>query len=676
MTNVFITILNMSITAGVVVIAVLPARVVLRKAPKIFSYVLWSAVLFRLVFPFSIESIFSLMPARPAAISQDIIFSSYPAVQTGIPFFDMPINAAIVHALPLVNPADSIQPIHALLGVAGYVWLVGFLALLVYAVIGYVGLKRRIRYATRVQGNIFETDKIKTPFVLGFIRPKIYFPLNIDPLQQDYILLHEQTHIKRLDYLIKPFAFVLLALHWFNPLVWIAYFLMLKDMEMSCDEAVLHKTSEDIRGVYSSSLLNLAVKRVGLLNPLAFGESSVKERVVNVLSFKKPKARVFIVSLIAASLFLVGFVSDRVMAVSNLIPPELAVYELSQLRTERPANTISPEEAADIAARYIWDNFGVDIDGSVVHMTYQYVQTRMRTHADDDVMVGVWAFMVGERGVLTGVNMEFTFRGMINALTGEVIAVFPAGVDEIMGIVPFRQSFTQPPVGGNFNFVPPPAFPETRQMLLTAGLYGMTSGAVFAYYYCPQTRTIWITNTGEYRDALLNHVNIRCADTGEVLTIPMVYTQDGVPKLAFFVETTDTGSPRLLAVDSVSRPNVVTAIGLSPRTPPPLGATATTPPPPHIITENDVLVARSSTHASHVTPELLEAVTVRTPLPLIGDIDPLWHVLLIDLYDLNDFDLMVTYWRWLTLFEGEFGRPDITQIFWEEAQRRNLRYVF
>ena len=672
MTNVFITVLNMSITASVVVVAVLLARVVLRKSPRIFSYVLWGAVLFRLVFPFSIESVFSLMPTQPTAIPPDIIFSQYPAIQTGIPFIDMPVNAVIVNALPPVNPADSVNPIHAVLGVAGYVWLVGFLALLVYAIVGYISLKRRVRYATLVRDNIFETDKIKTPFVLGFVRPKIYFPLNINPSQQNYILLHEQTHIKRLDYLIKPFAFVLFALHWFNPLMWVAYFLMSKDMEMSCDEAVLNKTGEDIRGVYSSSLLNLAVKRAGLLNPLAFGESNVKERVVNVLSFKKPKAWVFIMSLLAVSFFLVGFVSSphAFGAAESFTPPALAVYEMHS-RVERCADAISPEEAAHIAARYIWDNFGVNIDGSVVHITYQFVQTRMRTHVDDDAIVGAWAFFIGERGVLTAVNLEFTFRGVVNAKTGEVVSVFPAGSEEILGIVPFREAFGQPPVAGNFNFVPPPVFPEARQIILT-DLQGLVShDDVFEYSYCPQSLTIWIINTGERMTAPLNYINVRCADTGVVYHIPIIHTENGIPRLAFFVEITETGSPRLLALDSTSRRNVIATIGLSARTP-----TVATPPPAHIISDNDILAVRSATLPPPLTPELLEAVTVRTPLPLTGYIDPMWNVRVVNLEDLNDFDLMVTYWRWVTFFEGEFERPDITQMILEEAQRRNLRYVF
>jgi len=311
MTALFITILNMSVAASVVALAAMLARIPLRKAPKIFSYALWGAVLFRLVFPFSIESIFSLMPTSANSIPHNIVVSQNPAIQTGLQFIDLPVNAAINNALPPIITEYSVNPIQVVLGIAAYVWLIGFIALLLYATIGYVRLKRRIYFATLVRDNIFETDKIKSPFVLGLIRPKIYFPTTINPMQHDYILKHEQTHIKRRDYLIKPFAFITLALHWFNPIMWLSYALMSKDMEMSCDEAVLRNTNEDIRGDYSTSLLSLSVEKVSLLNPIAFGESNVKERVVNVLSFKKHSKWVIEITFVAVLAFLIGFTSNR-----------------------------------------------------------------------------------------------------------------------------------------------------------------------------------------------------------------------------------------------------------------------------------------------------------------------------------------------------------------------------
>jgi len=349
MTAIFIMILNMSITASIVALAVMLARIPLRKSPKIFSYVLWGVVLFRLVFPISIESIFSLMPTSANVIQHDIFISYNPTIQTGLPFIDEPINATFYNALPLIESGTN--PI-MIVTIAGYVWLLGFIALMIYAIIGYAKLRRRVYFATLVRDNIFESDRIKSPFVFGFIRPKIYFPVGID--QMDYIVKHEQTHIKRRDYLIKPFAYIVFALHWFNPIMWLSYFLMSKDMEMSCDEAVLRKTTEDIRSEYSTTLLNLAAERVSLLNPIAFsfGESNVKERVVNVLSFKKRSKWVIVVSLVAIAVFIVGFASNRV----NVVAVEMLDNSQIQIAGEWNEwlvwfNSLSSEQQARVSLR-------------------------------------------------------------------------------------------------------------------------------------------------------------------------------------------------------------------------------------------------------------------------------------------------------------------------------------
>ena len=325
MTDLFITILNMSITASIAALAVILARILLKRAPKIFSYMLWGVVLFRLVAPFSIESPFSLMPDSSNGIPQFAVYSQAPDIQVMLagPKVSVAISAnreiiiladsgniCIGNATPMETAAASIINI---VRVAGYIWLAGFASLILYAAAGYVRLKRLVRYATLVRDNIFESDKVKTPFVLGLIRPKIYFPLC--HAHRDYILLHEQTHIRRRDYLIKPIAYAALALHWFNPLIWVSYLLMTKDMEMSCDEAVLRRISADIRGEYSTCLLNCSVNKGSLLYPLAFGESSVKERVLNVLSFKRPKLWVSALSVMAVLVVFVGFTSNRIMAV-------------------------------------------------------------------------------------------------------------------------------------------------------------------------------------------------------------------------------------------------------------------------------------------------------------------------------------------------------------------------
>ena len=655
MTAVFITVLNMSITASIVALAVLLVRVPLRKAPKIFSYALWGVVLFRLMFPFSIESIFSLVPASANAVAHNIVVAEAPAINTGVQVIDIPINTAITHFLPPAAVENSVNPIYVVFHIASVIWLMGFIALLVCASVGYVRLKRRVYFATLVGDNIFETDKIKSPFVLGFIRPKIFFPVGIDPKQYDNIAAHEQTHIKRRDYLFKPVGYIFAAMHWFNPIIWLSYFLMAKDMEMSCDEAVLRQSGEDIRGEYGATLLNLATNKVSIFNPIAFsfGEGNIKERVVHVLSFKKPAKWVMVVSLLIVSAFFVGFMSDRVAAMPTAATSALDVYEVfsgNPNTPERTANTLSAEAAADIAAHYIWDNFGVNIDGSVVRMMLQYVQASMFLRPGEDVFAPAWGFLIGERGVLTGVNMEFTFRGVIHAETGEVISISPAGVEgEIRTMVPFN--------GGN---VQPHPQLDNRQVLMI-DLQVMThSDDILEFSYNPQTQEIRVMNTGERVNAPLDHVNVRCAETGEIFHVRIAGTNNGWPVIAFLIEITENGSPQVVVLGTDGRPmddgNIV--IGLSPYNAPPSVPPAR--PGYNVVQHGGALTAN----------EIAALLTI--PTPVAGLTDPFWRFEVINLQEINDFDLSVLYLRWVTLLEGKLNRPDITQMIRDEILYRGL----
>ena len=363
MTTVFVMVLNMSITASIVALAVMFMRIPLRKSPKIFSYALWGVVMLRLIFPFSIESIFNLIPTSATIVPPEITTSS-----AGIQLADVPVNAPIYSTgtIPVIEQINTSSVIISAIEVAGYIWLFGFFVLLAYAVMGYVSLKQRVCYATLVRDNIYETDRIKTPFVLGFVRPKIYFPANIDPLRHDYILRHEQIHIQRYDYLIKPFAYIVFAMHWFNPLMWIAYFLMSKDMEMSCDEAVLRRTNEDIRCDYSTSLLCLSTKRVSLLSPIssAYGGGDVKERIANVLSFNKSASWVTVVLVLVVGGLLAGFSSNRVWAIdapanARGISQDAAQFNItSWYMDEQGARVASAEDARHIGVYLLNRYFG------------------------------------------------------------------------------------------------------------------------------------------------------------------------------------------------------------------------------------------------------------------------------------------------------------------------------
>jgi alpha-tubulin suppressor-like RCC1 family protein/beta-lactamase regulating signal transducer with metallopeptidase domain len=306
MKDLFVAIFNMSIMAGIVACVVMVIRFPLKKAPKVYSYVLWTIVLFRLVCPFTIESPFSLLPARQdilpqglkAPISQNSTFGSQTddsADDSGLGGNDTANSgqtgdAAGNTAGNITNAASVSFDLKAqLLEIAAIVWMLGIAVLLGYALFSYIRLKSRVQTATLVKvtmyETIYETDRITSPFVLGFIEPKIYLPIGIKDIE--YVINHEEEHIRRRDYLMKPIALMALCLHWFNPVIWLSYFQMCKDMEMSCDERVLKRSGADIRKDYSGSLVSLAVKQSGLAIPLAFGESNVKKRVKHVLKYKK-----------------------------------------------------------------------------------------------------------------------------------------------------------------------------------------------------------------------------------------------------------------------------------------------------------------------------------------------------------------------------------------------------
>jgi len=297
MSELFLSVLNMSLTASYVILFVILIRLLLKKAPKVISYALWGVVAFRLIIPFSFESIFSLMPRNGNAvpIPYDIIYQQSPKINSGIEVVD----SFVSQSLPAPTAGASANPLQIYMEIGAYIWVLGIIALIVYSLVSILVLKRQLKSAQLIEKNVFEAKNLRTPFVLGLIRPKIYLPIGLNASERSYILLHEQTHIHRKDHIIKILAFLTLSIHWFNPLVWIAFVLMSKDMELSCDERVLKEMDEDIKKPYANSLLLLATGR-HILNgsPLAFGEGNVRGRIKNVLNYKKPRFWVVLVSFI------------------------------------------------------------------------------------------------------------------------------------------------------------------------------------------------------------------------------------------------------------------------------------------------------------------------------------------------------------------------------------------
>ncbi len=310
----FLRILNMSFTASFIILIVLAARLLLKKMPKATSYSLWSLVLLRLVFPFSFESALSILPINSNPIPLDIAYSAIPKIDSGIAALDKAVNSS----LPAATPTASVNPLQLWLFAGEILWLLGIFVLLLYSVLSLIALNKRLKGAAPAVDNIFFTNNLKTPIVLGLFSPKIYLPNGLSDDEKAYTLLHEQLHIKRFDHVIKLLSFLVLCLHWFNPLVWLAFSLSGKDMEMSCDEAVIRRLGNGIKKDYALSLLSLASDhRVLGGTPLAFGEGDASGRIRNVLNYKKPA--VWVITVILAVCLAVG-----IACIAN---PRQSVYD-------------------------------------------------------------------------------------------------------------------------------------------------------------------------------------------------------------------------------------------------------------------------------------------------------------------------------------------------------------
>lgn len=312
--------LNMSLTAGIAIVCVLLLRLFLKKAPKVISYALWAVVLFRLLCPVSVESglsLFGLLDAPTANtesgassieyIPENIVHTEFNEVYIPVPGVSELIN----NTLPQGREQLAADPLEAPVTIGTYIWLTGVLVMAAYSIVSYMRLHRRLLIASPLQKNIYLADEITTPFVMGLICPKIYLPSDTRKQQLPYIILHEQYHIRRGDHIIKALAFLALSIHWFNPLVWAAFVYANKDMEMSCDEAVVKKMGEDILADYSASLLSLATGKTIIAGmPLAFGEGDTKGRIRNLANWRKTGFRVVLLSVAACIVLGIGLLTN------------------------------------------------------------------------------------------------------------------------------------------------------------------------------------------------------------------------------------------------------------------------------------------------------------------------------------------------------------------------------
>ena len=311
MSELFLKIVNMSISASWVVVAVLALRFCLKKAPKWVNVLLWGIVAVRMVFPFSIESVLSLIPSAET-ISPTIMMEQSPSVQTGVPALNHVINPVISGSFTPALGASA-NPLQIWIPVLAGIWLFGIAALFLYSAVSYWRLRRKVCEAVILRGNIYQSEKVGSPFVLGIIRPKIYLPYHMDSREVGHVIAHEQTHIRRKDHWWKPLGFLLLTIHWFNPLMWLSYVLLCRDIELACDEKVIGKMGNAQRADYTQALVACSVdRRLIAACPLAFGEIGVKERVKSVMNYKKPAFWIVLASVIVCAVIAVCFLTNPI----------------------------------------------------------------------------------------------------------------------------------------------------------------------------------------------------------------------------------------------------------------------------------------------------------------------------------------------------------------------------
>ena len=357
MSGIFLKLLNLSISASWLVLTVLALRMVLRRAPKWVNVLLWGMVALRLVLPFSIESALSLIPSAETVSPEVVRFDPAPTITSGVEFIDNAVNPSLSESFAAA-PLASVNPLYVWTYLAGWVWLIGLTAMLLYALVSYLRLRRRVSASIPLRENIYVCDEVPSPFILGIVHPCIYLPSALDEAQRGSVLSHERAHLARRDHWWKPLGFALLAVYWFNPLLWLAYTLLCRDIELACDERVLRGMDAGQVKAYSSALLACSVpRRMIAACPLAFGEVGVGARVKNALRYKKPAFWVVAASVAVCVVVAVCFLTNPERATmkwaKSLRVEDVARIELFVMpqAIDKQYKDLDTEEIAEAVAR-------------------------------------------------------------------------------------------------------------------------------------------------------------------------------------------------------------------------------------------------------------------------------------------------------------------------------------
>lgn len=308
MGSIFIKIFNMSMGASWLILAIIAARLLLKRAPKRIVCLLWALAALKLVIPFSPESIFSLIPSAEV-IPENITTQMHPKIDSGIVYVNSVVNPVMEAGLS-PQPGDSVNPLQVIVQFAGIIWCAGMVICLIYALVSYLVIRKKVSASVKLDKNVYACDEVSSPFILGVFRPVIYVPSGLDSEALEYVLAHENAHLRRGDHFWKPLGFIILSVYWFNPLCWVAYILLSRDIEYACDEKVIRDRDELYITSYSQTLLDLGTRRkVITVCPLAFGETGVGSRIKGILNYRKPAFWIIIVSIAVCIILAVCFLT-------------------------------------------------------------------------------------------------------------------------------------------------------------------------------------------------------------------------------------------------------------------------------------------------------------------------------------------------------------------------------
>lgn len=444
--SVFLNILSMSISGAVAILIILLLRLLLKKAPKVISYALWAIVLLRLLCPIAPESAFSAFSIiKTPKIEPAALVESYEPISTEyIPQENTASNSSPSKEYPFYEKSEAeSEPENSLnlIKTATYIWITGAVAMGFYGFASYLRLRKRLVTAVPIRKNIYRADGIPSPFVLGLLRPKIFLPSDGEEWEKPYVLLHEQIHIRRGDHIVKLLAFATLCIHWFNPMVWIAFAQAGKDMEMSCDEAVIKKLGSSVLKNYSTSLLNLSIGKPAIaLMPLSFGEEDPKGRINNLSKWKKPKLLVIliavIIGIIASVTLLTNPIGIRHKNEENLEKAvRQAVY--SEIQKPQEEGTFACESHKilsitdiskpfyektyffNVSAVVLYQEY--DLNGSVIYQWYTPMKLTFDESTDGEYILKQCLWPVSDRDFETELRKIFSKRDADDVLNGSEI---------------------------------------------------------------------------------------------------------------------------------------------------------------------------------------------------------------------------------------------------------------